>query len=132
MATYQINWRHILAKIDQIFSDQPKLVSELAGYLYNGKGKEMLDTIKLALLFCEDNEKKRKIADLVSYIENNFDDLYGSISPKDKVETKRVLVSSSDAMEKNIDVVIGHRFKRQGMSWTREGANNLLKLRILP
>jgi hypothetical protein len=23
------------------------------------------------------------------------------------------------------------RFKRQGMSWTKEGANNLLKLRIL-
>ena len=42
-----------------------------------------------------------------------------------------MLVSSSGAMEKNIDVVIGRRFKRQGMSWTREGANNLLKLRIL-
>jgi hypothetical protein len=34
-------------------------------------------------------------------------------------------------MEKNIDVVIGRRFKRQRMSWTKEGANNLLKLRIL-
>ena len=30
------------------------------------------------------------------------------------------------AIEENIDVVIGRRFKRQ-----REGANNLLKLRIL-
>ena len=44
MATYQIDWRHILVKINQIFTDQPKLVSELAGYLYSGKGKEMLDT----------------------------------------------------------------------------------------
>jgi hypothetical protein len=43
------------------------------------------------------------------------------------VEAKGVLVSSSGAMEKNIDVVIGRRFKRQGMSWTKEGANNLLK-----
>jgi hypothetical protein len=34
-------------------------------------------------------------------------------------------------MEKNIDVVIGRRFKKPGMSWTKEGANNLLKLRIL-
>ena len=42
-----------------------------------------------------------------------------------------MLVSSSGAMEKNIDVVIGRRFKRQGMSWTKDGANNLLKLRIL-
>jgi len=44
MATYQIDWRHILVKINQTFTDQPKLVSELASYLYSGKGKEMLDT----------------------------------------------------------------------------------------
>jgi len=74
----------------------------------------------LAHLFCEDNEKKKKIANLASYIENNFDGLYGSMSLKDRVEAKRVLVSSSGAMEKNIDVVIGRRFKRQGMSWTKE------------
>lgn len=85
----------------------------------------------LARLFCEDNEKKKKIADLASYIENNFDGLYGSMSLKDRAEAKRVLVSSSGAMEKNIDVVIGRRFKRQGMSWTKERADNLLKLRIL-
>jgi hypothetical protein len=34
-------------------------------------------------------------------------------------------------MEKNIEVVIGRRFKRWGMCWSREGAQNLLKLRIL-
>jgi len=44
---------------------------------------------------------------------------------------KRVLVSSTGAMGKNIDVVIGRRFKKHGMSWTAEGANNLLKLRTL-
>ena len=73
MATYQIDWRHILVKIHQTFSDQPNLVSELVDYLYSGRGKEVLDTIKLARLLCEDSEKKKKIADLASYIENNFD-----------------------------------------------------------
>ena len=102
----------------------------LVDYLYNGKGKEMLDTIKLAWLLCEDDERKKKIADLASYIENNFDGLYGSRSLKDRVEAKRVLISSSGAMEKNIGVVTGRRFKKQGMSWTKDGANNLLKLRI--
>lgn len=42
-----------------------------------------------------------------------------------------MLVSSSGVMEKNIDIVIGSRFKKRGMSWTKEEANNLLKLRIL-
>jgi hypothetical protein len=30
-------------------------------------------------------------------------------------------------MGKNIEVVIGRRFKKQGMSWDREGVNNLLR-----
>ena len=106
-------------KIHQTFSREPQLVSELVDYLYSGKGKEMLDTIKLACLLCEDNERKKKIANLASYIENNFDGLYGSRSLEDRVEAKGVLVSSSEAMEKNIDVVISRRFKRQGMSWTK-------------
>ena len=50
---------------------------------------------------------------------------------KDKVQAKEVLVCSTGAMEKNIDTVIGRRFKKQGMSWTTEGVNNLLKLRTL-
>jgi hypothetical protein len=37
----------------------------------------------------EDNEKKEGIADLASYIESNFDGLYGSRSLKDKVKAKR-------------------------------------------
>jgi len=34
-------------------------------------------------------------------------------------------------MEKNISIVIGRRFKKHGMSWTKEGADNPLKLRML-
>ncbi len=30
-----------------------------------------------------------------------------------------------------MDVVIGRRFKKQGMNWTTEGVTNLLKLRTL-
>jgi hypothetical protein len=78
----------------------------------------MLHTIKLARLFCEDNERRREITNLAEYIENNFNGLYGSRSLKDKVEAKGVLVTYSGAMEKNIDVVISRRFKKPGMSWT--------------
>ena len=131
MATYQLDWRHLIVKTHQTFSHQPKLVSELTDCLYSGRGEEMLSTVKLAKLLCEDEEKRQKIADLVTYIENNRDGLYGSRSLRDSVEAKGVLVGSTGAMEKNIGVVIGRRFKKQGMSWTIEGANNLLKLRTL-
>jgi len=131
MATYQLDWRHLMLKIHQTFSGQPKLVSELIDYLYSGQDEKMLTTVKLACLLCEDKDKRQKIADLVAYIENNQNGLYGSRSLRDKVKTEKVLVCSTGAMEKNIDVVIGRRFKKHGMSWTTEGANNLLKLRTL-
>ena len=34
------------------------------------------------------------------------------------------------SVEKNIELIIGRRFKRRGMTWSREGANSLLKLGI--
>jgi hypothetical protein len=36
----------------------------------------------------------------------------------------------SGVVEKAADVVVGRRMKRRGMSWSREGANNLLALRV--
>jgi len=131
MATYQLDWRHLMVKIRQTFSDQPKLVSELIDYLYSGQDEKMLTTVKLARLLCDEEDRRQKIADLVTYIENNRDGLYGSRSLRGQVEGKRVLVCSTGAMEKNIDVVVDRRFKRYGQSWTTEGVNNLLKLRTL-
>jgi hypothetical protein len=131
MATYQLDWQHLMVKIRQTFSDQPKLTSELINYLYSGEGEKLLSTVKLARLLCEDEDKTQRIADLAAYIENNRDGLYGARSLRGQVEAKRVLVCSTGAMEKNIETVIGRRFKKHGMRWTINGANNLLKLRTL-
>ena len=132
MGTYQHDWRHLMVKIHWIFSDQPKLVSELIEYLYSGQGEKMPTTVKLARLLCENNkEKEQKITELATYIENNRDGLYGFRSLWDKVEAKRVLVCSTGAVEKNIHIVICRRFKKHGMSWTTEGLNSLFKLRTL-
>lgn len=121
MGTYQLDWRHLMVKIHSTFSDQPNLVSELIDYLYSGQDEKMLATVTLARLLREDKDKSQRIADLVTYIENNRDGLYGFRSLKEKVQAKRVLVCSTGAMEKNVDIVIDRRFKRHGQSWTTEG-----------
>ena len=109
MATYQLDWRHLMVKIRQTFSDQPKLVSELIDYLYSGQDEKMLTTVKLAHLLCEDKDKRQKIADLAAYIGNNRDGIYGSTFLKNKVKMERALVSNTGAAEKNMDVVIDRR-----------------------
>lgn len=40
-------------------------------------------------------------------------------------------VVGSGGIEKNIDLLLCRRFKGRGMSWSRAGAQNLLKLRLL-
>ncbi len=85
MAIYQLDWRHLMVKIQRTLSDQPRLISELIGYLYSGQGDKMLTTVKLPRLLCEDEDNRQKIADLVTYIETNRDGLYGSRSLRDKV-----------------------------------------------
>lgn len=131
MATYQLDWRHLMVKIQQTLSSHPRLISALIDYLYSGQGERMLSTLKLARLLCDDRDNAQRIADLESYIEYNLDGLYGFRSLRDEVEDKTVLVCSTGAMEKNIDTIIDRRFKGHGQSWTTEGVNNLLKLRVL-
>ena len=60
----------------------------------------MLTTVKLAHLLCEDKDKRQKIADLVAYMENNRDGLYGSRSPKDKVKAEKVWYAAPERWRK--------------------------------
>lgn len=43
----------------------------------------------------------------------------------------RLEATGSGAMEKTVDVLVVHRYKKRGMSWRRAGSNALLKLRLL-
>jgi len=44
---------------------------------------------------------------------------------------KEVLVAGSGAIERNVDINIARRFKGRGMSWSRQGARNLMAFRIM-
>ena len=68
--------------------------------------------------------------DLITYIETNLDGIWAIDSLKGKVP-KEVLVVGSGAIEKNVDINIARRFKGRGMSWSRQGARNLMVFRIM-
>jgi hypothetical protein len=70
---------------------------------------------------------------LIDYINTNRDGIlkFRSLKHlKPKID-KNLLNSGSGACEKNIEIYIGRRFKKQGMHWSYHGANRLLKLRVL-
>jgi len=96
--------------------------------LWAGKREEHGNLLKLKRLVDGPSEK---LDDLLGYLEENWNGIYGSRNLKGKVGAKEVLVVGSGGVEKNIDLALCRRFKGRGMSWSRVGAQNLLKLRLL-
>ena len=105
-----------------------KLQQELMSLLWRGKREEHRRLLKLKQLVDGPSEK---LEELLNYLEENRDGIYGSRSLRDRIGARQVLVVGSGGVEKNIDLILCRRFKGRGMSWSRAGAQNLLKLRLL-
>jgi len=127
-SVYQLDWWHYQRKLREALRGEEKLIGELLRLLREGKGEEHRRLLRLRRMMIR--EGAEKLDELLDYLEDNWEGLYGSWSLRGKVKAQEVLVVGSGAMEKNIELIIGRRFKKRGMSWSREGANNLLKLRV--
>jgi hypothetical protein len=66
-----------------------------------------------------DRDHRQELEDFTAYVERNLDGMhYHTNGP-----------IGSGVVEKMVDIVVGRRMKRRGMSWSTHGANNLLALR---
>src|SRR3990172_9049139 len=129
-ATYQLDWWHLTHALHRTFPDRPWLVAELKQALYRGEGERLVGLVTLAGLTAQDD--RERVAQLETYLRANQEGFFGArrlrqhLSP----EARTVAVEGSGAIEKQMDLMVGRRFKGQGMRWTRKGANRLLKLRF--
>lgn len=124
----QLDWWHYQRKLRQALRGEDKLIGELLRLLRAGEGEKHRRLLRLTRVKAQG--KTEQLDELMDYLESNWQGLYGAWSLREKVKAQEVLVVGSGAVEKNIELVIGRRFKKRGMSWSRAGANNLLKLRI--
>ena len=72
-------------------------------------------------LLPSDPEHRQELGNFCAYIERNIDGM----------RYDRSGAVGSGVVEKAADIVVARRMKRRGMSWSREGGNNLLALRLL-
>ncbi|RLB74183.1 MAG: hypothetical protein DRH15_15665 [Deltaproteobacteria bacterium] len=121
-AKYHLDWWHLTKNIRKAMRENKRLNALFLKYLYEGRAERIIDT--LATKYRALTKEKQEINNLLEYLKNNKEGIYGS---KD-FEINKV---GSGAIEKNIEIMIGRRFKKQGMSWSKEGAQALLKLRVL-
>jgi len=73
----------------------------------------------LGSLHPSDSAHREALSEFRHYVEQNRDGLHYEAGA----------IWGSGVIEKMVDVVVGKRMKRQGMSWSKQGANNLLALR---
>ena len=73
----------------------------------------------LASLRPSDRYHREALSEFRQYVEQN----------RHGLQYEPGTIWGSGVVEKMVDVVVGKRMKRQGMSWSKRGANNLLALR---
>lgn len=91
---------------------------ELATAVYQQSAEQIIARIQD---ICQQNNLSGEmVTDLMQYLLSNQKSI--NYPPGER--------HGSGGIEKNIGILVGRRFKRQGMSWSHEGVSNLLALRI--
>ena len=127
-SVHQLDHFHLKKKLKRVYQDRPDLLGRAFGLIHKKKQKSLLKFVRHSA----DNGAIPEVLadDLIGYIEANLDGIWAIDSLKGKVP-KEVLVVGSGAIEKNVDINIARRFKGRGMSWSRQGARNLMVFRIM-
>lgn len=129
-AHYQLDLWHLKTKLTETlgFGDSAKLMK----LIYRCKVRKAVRELELRYHKAS-REKKAKYGHLLQYVCDNEDGIlkFRQLQKEYPEVAKALFVNGSGAIEKNIEILIGRRFKRRGMHWSEDGANRLLKLRVL-
>ena len=127
-SVHQLDHYHLKKKLKRAYQERPDLLERAFDLISRKKQAKLLQFVKLS---AGNGAIPEGLADdLITYIEANLDGIWAIDSLKGKVP-KEVLVVGSGAIEKNVDINIARRFKGRGMSWSRQGARNLMVFRIM-
>ncbi|MDI6767209.1 MAG: UPF0236 family protein, partial [Bacteroidota bacterium] len=107
---------HVKRSLSNVLAQET--VSEIVQKLCRGHTQEVFMRLQ-KIASCSPCIVRRSIQEVIQYLKNNSDGL----------KYHRTAIRGSGVVEKLVDNLVKRRFKRQGMSWSVKGANNLLALR---
>ena len=126
---FQLDWWHLTRNIRIAMRQNDRLTHVLLRRLYDGQGATIPALLRQKLKTLTDEQQE--ITQLLTYVSRHQASLYTVHTLKETFPDPALLNVGSGAIEKNVEVIISRRFKKQGMCWTQAGADHLLKLRIL-
>ena len=138
-AMYILDWYHLNENLYEALcltlphASFLRIYREISSQLWRGLKKKALDELKqlrtqlLTAGECQRLEQAGGLQEFIKYVENNWE---GIVNYR-LMQIDGYLVASS-LVEKAVDLVVAKRQKKkQGMHWTRMGADNLCALRTL-
>ncbi len=128
-AIYQLDHWHLRQKLRGIEPQDSKWVDDMMELLWKGELERVEGLLRSPGRV--EPQKGERIEQLIRYLEENREAIFGVKVLQGKVEAKEVLVVGSGAVEKSVDLLICRRFKGRGMSWSKRGANRLLLVKLL-
>lgn len=127
---FQLDRWHLLERIARFAGHLPPLWKRLRRWVFQGRVQALVRSLRQLVGADARSEQARQ--ELLGYVTRHAEAITAvdRLRPLVSSLARPLLTHGTGAMEKNIETVIGRRFKRWGMRWTRRGAHNLLKLRL--
>lgn len=138
-AVYILDWYHLnenlykALRLTFSYARSLSIYREISSQLWRGLKQKALDGLKLLRIQLlaegkrEQLEQDRGLQEFIEYVQNNWE---GIVNYRDMHKAGYLVASS--LVEKAVDLVVAKRQKKkQGMHWTRMGADNICALRTL-
>ncbi len=103
-------------------AERPRLVAACLAAAWQGDVLALQRRLRTMRARVAAPERRAAMDELLGYIAANAEGIRN---------LARLEATGSGAVEKTVDVVVTHRYKKRGMSWRRPGSRALLKLRLL-
>ena len=118
-----------LDRLAQFAGSQPRLWKRLRTWVFQGRVSALVRSLRQLVGADARSEAARQ--ELLGYVTRHAEAITAvdRLRPQVSPAARPRLTHGTGAMEKNIEIMIGRRFKRWDMRWTRRGAHHLLKLR---
>jgi hypothetical protein len=114
---------HLERRLREVWGlDGHGLIARCLADAWRGEVSRLLRRVRGAFLVERDAERRARGRELVGYLEANREGI---------ANLARLEATASGAVEKTVDVLVVHRYKKRGMTWRRRGSSALLKLRLL-
>ncbi len=127
---FQLDRWHLLDRNEKLVGHLPRLWKRLRRWVYQGRVQSLIRSLRF--LVGADRKSEQARQELLGYVTAHAQAIAAvdRLRPQVSAAARPLLTHGTGAMEKNVEIFIGRRFKRWGMRWSRRGAHHLLKLRL--